>query len=125
MGPRLVLWDIDHTLIESGDVGLHVYAEAFAEVTGHPLGAMPQLPGRTEPVIFREALRSNGVRDHAGLYRQFAAAQARGYESHLDDLRRHGRALPGAADALRALADHAGVRQSVLTGNTRPTAEIK
>jgi phosphoglycolate phosphatase len=126
MGPRrLVLWDIDHTLIESGDVGLLVYAEAFAKAVGHPLATMPQLPGRTEPVIFREALRINGVQDHADLYQQFAAEQAHGYQSHLDDLRRQGRALPGAADALHALAERADVAQSVLTGNTRPTAQIK
>ena len=122
---RLLLWDIDHTLIESGRVGILVYAEAFANVTGHPLGTMPELPGRTEPVIFREALRVNGVLERAGLYQRFAAAQAQGLDGHLDDLRRHGRALPGAAKALRALAERADVVQSVLTGNTRPAAEIK
>jgi phosphoglycolate phosphatase-like HAD superfamily hydrolase len=125
MGSRLLLWDIDHTLIESGDVGRLVYGEAFAKVTGHPLDKMPELPGRTEPVIFREALRINGVEERDGLYRQFAAEQAQGYEDHLDDLRREGRALPGAAEALRALAGRADVVQSVLTGNTRPLAAIK
>lgn len=94
---RLLLWDIDHTLIESGRVGILVYAEAFAKVTGHPLGTMPELPGRTEPVIFREALRVNGVLERAGLYQRFAAAQAQGLDGHLDDLRRHGRANDVAA----------------------------
>jgi hypothetical protein len=40
--------------------------------------------------------RINGVGEREGLYQQFAAAQARGYEDHLDDLRREGRALPGS-----------------------------
>jgi len=125
MGSRLLLWDIDHTLIDSGGVGRLVYGEAFAKVTGHPLDKMPELPGRTEPVIFREALRINGVEEREGVYQQFAAEQAQGYEDHLDDLRREGRALPGAAEALRALAEHADVVQSVLTGNTRRSAAIK
>jgi hypothetical protein len=76
MTSALVLWDIDHTLIETRGVGSQVYAEAFSKVTGHPLKKMPELAGRTEPVIFREALKVNGVEDGEGLYEQFAAEQA-------------------------------------------------
>ena len=125
MAPILVLWDIDHTLIETRGVGGQIYAEAFAKVTGRPLDTMPELAGRTEPVIFREALKANGVDGGDELYELFAAEQARGYASHLDDLRRQGRALPGAAQVLRALSEHGDVTQSVLTGNTRPAAETK
>lgn len=122
----LVLWDIDHTLIETRGVGGEIYAEAFRNVTGRPLGKMPALAGRTEPVIFREALKVNGVADPAAdLYERFAAEQARSYAKHADELRRRGRALPGAEDALRSLAKRDDVIQSVLTGNTRPAAEIK
>lgn len=125
MTTRLVLWDIDHTLIETRGVGGQVYAEAFAKVTGHHLEKMPELGGRTEPVIFREALKANGVEPDEDLYDQFAAEQARGYAAHLDELRARGRALPGAAEALRALSERNDVLQSVLTGNTRPSSEIK
>lgn len=125
MTTRLVLWDIDHTLIETRGVGSQVYAEAFAKVTGHPLREMPELAGRTEPVIFREALNANGVEAGEELYEQFAAEQARAYAAHLDELRARGRALPGAADALHALAQRNDVLQSILTGNTRPSAEVK
>jgi phosphoglycolate phosphatase-like HAD superfamily hydrolase len=125
MGSRLVLWDIDHTLIETGGVGIQVYAEAFAKVTGHELAKVPEWAGRTDPVIFRDALRINGVEAGEGRYAQFAAEQARGYAAHLDELRRRGRALPGARAALEALAERGDVTQSVLTGNSRPPAEIK
>jgi phosphoglycolate phosphatase-like HAD superfamily hydrolase len=121
----LVLWDIDHTLIETRGVGGEIYAEAFLAVTGHPLDEMPALSGRTEPVIFREALKVHGIADSEGLYSRFADEQARGYAARADEVHRRGRALPGAADALRALADRPDVIQSVLTGNTRPAAEIK
>jgi phosphoglycolate phosphatase len=125
MTTRLVLWDIDHTLIETRGVGGQVYAEAFAKVTGQPLEKMPELAGRTEPVIFREALKINGMEPNEGLYVEFAAEQARGYAAHLDELRARGRALPGAAEALHELSMRDDVIQSVLTGNTRPSAEIK
>jgi phosphoglycolate phosphatase len=125
MTTRLVLWDIDHTLIETRGVGGQVYADAFAKVTGRPLEKMPELAGRTEPVIFREALKINGIEPNEDLYGQFAAEQARGYAARLDELRARGRALPGAAEALRALSQRNDVLQSVLTGNTRPSSEIK
>jgi phosphoglycolate phosphatase len=125
MATTLVLWDIDHTLIETRGVGGEVYTEAFRKVTGHDLKTMPELAGRTEPVIFRDALKANGITASGDLYPEFAAEQARGYVDHLDDLRRRGRALPGAAKALRELSQREDVTQSVLTGNTRPSAEIK
>jgi phosphoglycolate phosphatase-like HAD superfamily hydrolase len=125
MAAILVLWDIDHTLIETRGVGGEIYADAFRTVTGHPLKEMPALAGRTEPVIFREALKAHGIVDSEGLYSRFADEQARGYAARSGELRRRGRALPGAADALRALADRSNVIESVLTGNTRPAAEIK
>jgi phosphoglycolate phosphatase len=125
MTTRLVLWDIDHTLIETRGVGSQVYAEAFAKVTGRPLKKMPELAGRTEPVIFREALKINGIEPSEELYDEFAAEQAHGYAARPDELRARGRALPGAAEALRELSMRDDVIQSVLTGNTRPSAEIK
>lgn len=125
MATILVLWDIDHTLIETRGVGGEIYAGSFQAVTGRPLNQMPELAGRTEPVIFREALNINNVADTDGLYERFAAEQAHGYANRADELRRRGRALPGAENALRALAKHSDVIQSVLTGNTRPAAEIK
>lgn len=121
----LVLWDIDHTLIETRGVGSRIYADAFLRVTGRRLEEMPALSGRTEPVIFREALKAHHVTDTRDLYGQFAAEQARGYAERMDELRRQGRALPGALDALRKLAHRPDIIQSVLTGNTREAAELK
>jgi phosphoglycolate phosphatase len=123
--PLLILWDIDHTLIETGGVGGEVYAAAFENVTGRKLERMGPLAGRTEPVIFRETLALHGLHDPGGLFARFADEQARGYADRISDLRKRGRALPGAAQALDALAAKDGVIQSVLTGNTRPSAEAK
>jgi phosphoglycolate phosphatase len=121
----LVLWDIDHTLIATQGVGSQVYAQAFRAVTGRTLDTMPPPSGRTEPAIFREALKQLGITGNGDLFAQFADAQALGYAEHATQLRQQGHALPGAADALRELSHHHDVVQSVLTGNTRPAAEIK
>jgi phosphoglycolate phosphatase len=126
MAAILVLWDIDHTLIETRGVGGEIYADAFRTVTGRPLTTMPALSGRTEPVIFRDALQANSITDAPDdLYGRFADEQARGYADRTDELRIRGRALPGAEDALRALASRDDTLQSILTGNTRPAAELK
>jgi phosphoglycolate phosphatase-like HAD superfamily hydrolase len=123
--PLLVLWDIDHTLIETGGVGSEVYAAAFEKVTGQPLEELPDISGRTEPAIFREALAHHGIDDPGDLFARFAEEQAWGYSDRIAELRRRGRALPGAAEALQALSTRGDVIQSVLTGNTGPSARIK
>jgi phosphoglycolate phosphatase-like HAD superfamily hydrolase len=123
--PLLVLWDIDHTLIDTGGVGGEVYAAAFEKVTSQPLREMPEVSGRTEPVIFREALALHDIDDADGLYARFAEEQARGYSERLADLHERGRALPGAAEVLQELAVREEVTQSVLTGNTKPGSRIK
>src|SRR5260370_30860491 len=100
----LVLWDIDHTLIDSGGVGGKVYAAAFEKVTGRRLEHMAELSGRTEPVIFHETLQLHGIDDPGDLFDRFAEEQARGYAEHADDLRTKGRVLPRPAQALSTLA---------------------
>ena len=56
---RLVLWNIDLTLIDVGRITRDAYAEAFRRVTGRPLVQLPQLPGRMESEIFFDALALN------------------------------------------------------------------
>jgi len=121
----LILWDIDHTLIETGGVGSEIYAAAFQKVTGHKLEQMADVSGRTEPVIFRETLALHGIDDPGDLFSAFADEQARGYADRIDELRQRGRSLPGVAQALDTLAGRGDAVQSVLTGNIRPSAEIK
>jgi phosphoglycolate phosphatase-like HAD superfamily hydrolase len=86
---------------------------------------MPTLAGLTERVIFREALKIHGITETDDLFERFAAELARGHSERTDEVRRLGRSLPGAEDALRALDARADVVQSVLTGNTRTVAALK
>ncbi|GAB3989902.1 haloacid dehalogenase-like hydrolase [Actinoallomurus acanthiterrae] len=122
---KLILWDVDHTLIETGGVGSEVFRDAFEQVTGRKIDELADVTGRTEQVIFRDTLEMYGIEDPGDYFPKFAEVQAQGYRSRADEMRRRGRVLPGAREALEALADRPEIVQSVLTGNPRPSAQAK
>jgi len=106
------------------------YAEAFATVAGRPLIQLPQMAGRSESEIFFDALALNGVDVRADglaerLLEPFSAELAAALAARHDELKSQGQLLPGAADALAAVARLDGAVQTVLTGNSRPTAVLK
>lgn len=121
---RLVLWDIDHTLISTRGVGRELSATAFERTLGQPMREQPKIDGITEPVIFRETAKLHGLTTDRGDFQRFAEALAEEHLRRAGELRERGHALPGAAAALNAL-DAAGVRQVVVSGNVRAVAEIK
>ena len=106
------------------------YAEALRAITGRPLVKLPQMAGRSESEIFFDALALNGADVSAGgtaesLLEPFSAELAAALQARRDDLVRDGQLLPGAAQALAAVAKLDGVVQTVLTGNSRLGAELK
>jgi phosphoglycolate phosphatase len=135
---RLVLWNIDLTLVDVARVSREAYAEAFRRVIGRPLVALPQTAGRTDSEIFFEALALNDAAvGPVGMV--YDPADAGGQEllgrytheleltfgARLDLLPKQGRVLPGASAAVATLAGLPGVIQSVLTGTIRPNATAK
>lgn len=122
---RLVLWDIDHTLIESRGVGREIYQRIFPQVTGQALRELATVHGRTELDIIHDTLRLHGIEPTGQAVGDLANALAEGYRTAQDELRERGRVLPGALEALQALTEAPGVHQSVLTGNTTEVARIK
>jgi phosphoglycolate phosphatase len=121
----LVLWDIDHTLIETRGVGKQLYIAAFEAITGRHMEHAVDPTGRTETAIFAGTLKRHGIEVSDELQRQYATELARQYEQHAEELRTRGRALPGAGPALAALAEEPGIVQTVLTGNLRAVAQVK
>jgi len=122
---RLVLWDVDHTLISTEGIGRQIYREAFEQTTGQPLQRQADPTGRTEPEIFRDTLAIHGIEPSDQLFAKFADALAAGHRVKLPLLQQRGHALPGALQALQALHRTPGIIQSVLTGNIKPVAIIK
>ena len=106
------------------------YAEAFPAITGRLLIKLPQVAGRSESEIFFDALALNGADVSAGgtaerLLEPFSAELAAALEARRDDLVSQGQLLPGAAEALAAVAKLDGVAQTVLTGSSKPGAMLK
>ena len=56
MRGRLVLWDIDHTLINAGGLSHHLYGVVFAELFGRELAAVAPMAGRTDRAIILDTL---------------------------------------------------------------------
>src|SRR5690606_39068812 len=95
------------------------------QVTGRKINRLADVTGRTEQVIFRETLDLYGIEDPGDYFPKFVETQAAGYRARADEMRRRGRALPGAREALAALAELPNITQTVLTGNPRPSAAEK
>jgi len=106
------------------------YAEAFGVVAGRPLIQLPQMAGRSESEVFFDALALNGVDVRADgaterLLEPFSDELAAVLAAHRDDIITQGRPMPGAAEAMSAVAKLEGVVQTVLTGNSKPNAMLK
>ncbi|MFF3697094.1 HAD family hydrolase [Streptomyces sp. NPDC002221] len=121
---RLVLWDIDHTLISTRGVGRELSAAAFLRVTGQPMREQAKIDGITEPVIFRETAKLHGLVTGRADFEEFAQVLSEEHRTRSGELREHGVALAGAAAALGAL-EAARVTQTVVSGNVRAVAGIK
>jgi phosphoglycolate phosphatase len=125
---RLVLWNIDLTLLDVARPARAAYADAFREVTGRPLVQLPQMAGRTESEIFFEALAVNAAspgRDAAAsdeLLARFTEQLAASFGARRALLTEQGRLMPGARDAVAEVGRLPGVVQTVLTGAIRPNA---
>jgi phosphoglycolate phosphatase len=128
---RLVLWNIDLTLLDVGRVSRDAYADAFKRVTGRPLAALPQVAGRSDTEIFFESLYLNDVPTgddevaDAELLARYCWELEAAFTLRQDDLLQQGRLLPGARAAVMAAAGLPGVVQTVLTGTIKPNAACK
>jgi len=125
------LWNIDLTLVDVARVSRDAYAEAFRRVTGRPLVALPQLAGRSDSEIFYESLALNealpGVSqpEDNDLLARYSTELAAAFGARHDLLVKNGRVLPGAHEALAALARQPNVIQTVLTGTIKRNAVEK
>jgi phosphoglycolate phosphatase len=127
--PLLVLWDIDYTLIKADGAGVRLYRRALEEMYGLQLPELTRsFAGRTDSAIALEVLALAGVPDPAGQVRPFQAFLAAGAADLADEIRARGQVLPGAAEALAAVAAARAdgqLVQSLLTGNLPELASVK
>jgi phosphoglycolate phosphatase len=125
---KLVLFDIDGTLVSAQGAGSRAFRRAMMEVFGEtgPIDSY-DFHGRTDPQIARELLRLAGLEDAAidrrlpdlwGAYLRELAVELERPESEVRVLDGVGALL----DALHATGEHL---VALLTGNIEPGARLK
>lgn len=124
---RLILWDIDGTLLSTGTIGRKALEQAAASVAD--LAEIPHvvMSGKTDQRILREILTAADVGDDR-IDRLVAEAMAAAIEllaSSSDRIAEEGTVHPGVGTLIDRLADVPGVRQSLVTGNLAPNARVK
>ena len=119
--PRVVLFDIDNTLLYTGGAGSFAMNLAFSELFGIADGfARVEFSGRTDLWIFEQGLLEHGI---AGA--RLDEFTSRYYALLPEALRqREGYLMPGFPQLLAALRD-AGTPLGLATGNFSEGARIK
>jgi phosphoglycolate phosphatase len=121
---RLILFDIDSTLINTGGAGV----EALKLATKKRFGIDDDLTGieiagRTDSGIVRQILTKHGTKPNAEELRRF-------FETYLELLARQlpicqGRILPGIVELLEHLTSQSHATLGLLTGNLARGAQLK
>src|SRR5262245_41471117 len=98
----LVLWDIDHTLLENSGVSNAIYLAAFEAIASRPARVLPITEGRTDRRIMRDLFAMSDAIQPA--WPEVEEALAVAGQQHFDVLRRTGWVLPGVRNSLRTLS---------------------
>jgi phosphoglycolate phosphatase-like HAD superfamily hydrolase len=124
---KLLLFDIDGTLISGDGSARRAFEGALVEVFGSSGDPAVRFDGKTDPQIARELMRGAGF-DDAAIDARLGAV----VEGYLERLRREvaedrGRfeRLPGVAELLDALEPRDDVVLGLLTGNVAGGAAVK
>ena len=119
---RVLLFDIDGTLIRSGGAGKAAMEAALRSAFGvRDVRHKVPFSGRTDPGIARELLQVHGIEPTPANVNRLRDA----YLAHLPETLRRipGTVLPGIETALRR--ERQGAVIGLLTGNVRAGAQIK
>jgi phosphoglycolate phosphatase-like HAD superfamily hydrolase len=122
---KLLLFDIDGTLVLTGGAGIRALNRAFKEITGFENAMEGVRPhGKTDPAIVREIFRGRGESSHSP---DTVVHILDAYLGFLPDEVRTSnyRILPGIVDFLEAFKQHPGICWGLATGNVERGARIK
>ncbi len=126
MRRRLVLFDIDGTLITDGGASREAFAAALREIYGYSEDLRRyDFSGRTDPQITHMVLRDAGLTESEIEERMPAL-----WGVYIANLARNAtpgrvRTLPGIAAVLEDLSRRTEVMMGLLTGNIEPGARLK
>jgi phosphoglycolate phosphatase-like HAD superfamily hydrolase len=124
---KVVLFDIDGTLLWTDGAGRRAVHEALEDVFGAAPAAGHEFDGKTDPQIVRELMQLAGVADDV-----IDARLPIALERYIELLRRElasadhrGKTFPGIGPLLDALEEREDVLLGLLTGNVHEGANAK
>ena len=121
---RLILWDIDSTLVNTGAAGQHALVRATIERFGGDgdLSGV-EIAGRTDTSIARQILEKFGEPVTQENVKSFLDRYVALLPEELP--RREGRVLPGVLELLEKLSEQSDKTLGLLTGNLQRGARLK
>ena len=123
---RLVLLDIDGTLLSANGAGRRAICAALRELAGSDRGADTcRFDGKTDPQIFGEILGAQGRAARDGEIDRLSTRYLELLGAELADPRYPSQPLPGARELVAALAARTDVIVGLLTGNLFEGAQRK
>lgn len=121
---KLVLFDIDGTLIDSGEAGTRSLNLAFEEVFSIPDAFKGiSMAGKTDIQIMREALVRYGLDSENGNIEILCRNYIKHLKYQIENPRRH--LKPFVRESLAFLGEKEGLTIGLLTGNIKEGARIK
>lgn len=123
---RVVLFDIDGTLVLTGRAGARAFLKAFGELFGidNPQDNF-SMAGRTDPWVLAELAAANGVPADAPELSRFRDVYLRHLEIEIEKPGPRKGLMPGVRPLLDTLAARDDLHLALLTGNYERSAQIK
>jgi len=123
---RVVLFDIDGTLVLTGGAGVRGMVRAFEEIFAVPDAFRGvETPGRTDCSILTDAFARHGIPDHPDHRARFRECYLRHLQTELHQPGPRKGVMPGVRALLEALAARGDVVVALLTGNYEEAARLK
>jgi phosphoglycolate phosphatase len=125
MNPKLLLWDIDQTLVNMDRAGERALLQMIKDTYRHDFHQeLPvDLRGRTDTAIMRDLMAHIRVENTPAEAEKFKSEYLAMLPATLP--KGNARVLPGIHAALDAVAAHRDLHQALLTGNLREGARLK
>ena len=122
---RIVLWDVDGTLLLTGGAGLRAFSRAFRELDLPDSMEGVDPSGKTDPQIVREILVRLGIEHRLSeILPAFVSLYLAFFREELAASERF-RVLPGVRELVSRLAGERSVLQGLATGNLEEAAYLK
>jgi phosphoglycolate phosphatase-like HAD superfamily hydrolase len=125
---KLVLFDVDGTLIQTGGAGLRAFSRTLIRFFGISKGLSGIRPdGKTDPLIIGEALRNNGFVENppAALLERFFDDYVQFLKTELEAHRSEYKILPAVEKLLDYLVQDRSLILGLATGNVEEGAKAK